>query len=475
MASRVLFKRNNNSGVVPAASALVQGELAMNTADGKVFLKKEDNTVLDITKTIFDKDTSVTADESSGTPTITAKVNNDTKFYVDAAGTEFVKPVIIRDQQGLVFNDSVNEKTVTIKGPDNVDFSYEVKLPAFQPLDPSVLSLDGQGNLSWGSADGFGGNRVYVSDKRGSDTNDGVNAPVKTLTRAAQIAASVGLRPLDDPGDGKRNAKRLLEANRSFIQSQVIKWIEANFVNFTYDQAKCERDLGIIIDSVALDFTLGTNYKSVVAGRSYRRANAYTVIQDQILQTKYAILQAQQEGLSSITNPTALSRYNLAFGEIIDILENDVGDDSTDAIVYPTPSNATAEEVAAKDKLQANKTFLKEEVIAWINTNYSDFTYDAVKCARDTGFLLDAAGYDMVLNTNYNSVVAGRAYLRANSDYLQDNQKIQTVAAFNYARTQALLSVAGDATAVQRIDLAFGEILDNSVCIGTTIRTACYH
>ncbi len=278
MASRVLFKRNNNSGVVPAASALVQGELAMNTADGKVFLKKEDNTVLDITKTIFDKDTSVTADESSGTPTITAKVNNDTKFYVDAAGTEFVKPVIIRDQQGLVFNDSVNEKTVTIKGPDNVDFSYEVKLPAFQPLDPSVLSLDGQGNLSWGSADGFGGNRVYVSDKRGSDTNDGVNAPVKTLTRAAQIAASVGLRPLDDPGDGKRNAKRLLEANRSFIQSQVIKWIEANFVNFTYDQAKCERDLGIIIDSVALDFTLGTNYKSVVAGRSYRRANAYTHI-----------------------------------------------------------------------------------------------------------------------------------------------------------------------------------------------------
>jgi len=369
MASRVLFKRNNNSGVVPAASALVQGELAMNTADGKVFLKKEDNTVLDITKTIFDKDTSITADESSGTPTITAKVNNDTKFYVDATGTEFVKPVTMRDQQGLVFNDATNTNTVTIKGPDSVDYSYEVKLPAFQPLDPSVLSLDGQGNLSWGSPDGFGGNRVYVSDKRGSDDNDGVNAPVKTLTRGAQIAASVGLRPLDDPGDGKRNAKRLLEANRSFIQSQVIKWIDANFVNFTYDEAKCERDLGIIIDSVALDFTLGTNYKSVVAGRAYRRANAYTVIQDQILQTKYAILQAQQEGLPSITNPTALSRYNTAFGEIIDILENDVGDDSTDAISYPTPGSASAEEVAAKDKLQANKNFLQAEVISKVIRN----------------------------------------------------------------------------------------------------------
>ncbi len=39
MASRILFKRNNNSGVTPSAGSLVQGELAMNTADGKVFLK----------------------------------------------------------------------------------------------------------------------------------------------------------------------------------------------------------------------------------------------------------------------------------------------------------------------------------------------------------------------------------------------------------------------------------------------------
>ena len=462
MASRILFKRNNNSGVTPSAGSLVQGELAMNTADGKVFLKKEDDTILDITKTTFERDTSITANDDGGTTPskIVNKVDNVTQFEVTENGTEFVNDVRIKNQKGLIFNDAANANTVTIKGPDNVDFSYEVKLPSFQPIDQSVLALDGQGNLEWSSPDSFGGNRVYVSDRKGSDDNDGVNAPVRSLKRAAQIAASLGLRPLTDPGQGKFNAKRLLEANRSFIQSQVIKWIDANFVNFTYDEDKCRRDLGLIIDAVALDFVIGSNYKAVTTGLSYRRANAYTVIQDQILQTKSAILQAQQEGLGFITNPTALGRYNTAFEEIVDILENDIGDDSTDAIIYPSNGGTSAEEIAAKDKLQANRTFLKEEVIAWINTNYSDFTYNEEKCARDTGLLLDAAGFDAVLNTNYNAVVAGRAYLRANADYLGNNQKLQTVAAFQYAKSQALLSVTDDATAVQRVTLAFDEILD---------------
>ena len=463
MASRILFKRNNNSGVTPSAGSLVQGELAMNTADGKVFLKKEDNTILDITKTTFERDTSVTANDDGGTTPskIINKVDNVTQFEVTEDGTEFVNDVRIKDQKGLIFNDAANANTVTIKGPDNVDFSYEIKLPSFQPIDQSVLALDGQGNLEWSSPDSFGGNRVYVSDRKGSDDNDGVNAPVRSLKRAAQIAASLGLRPLVDPGQGKFNAKRLLEANRSFIQSQVIKWIDANFVNFQYDETKCRRDLGLIIDAVALDFAIGSNYKAVTTGLSYRRENAYTVIQDQILQTKSAILQAQQEGLSFVsTNATALSRYNTAFAEIVDILENDIGDDSTDAIVYPSNAGTSAEEIAAKDKLQANKNFLKEEVIAWINTNYSDFTYNEEKCARDTGLLLDAAGFDAVLNTNYNAVVSGRAYLRANADYLENNQKLQTVAAFQFAKSQALLSVTGDATAVQRVTLAFDEILD---------------
>lgn len=463
MATRVLFKRNNNSGRVPLPTQMVQGELALNTADGKIFIKKEDDTVLDVTKTIFDGNTSVTADQNNGSARITAKVNNDTKYEVDAAGTNFLKPVIIKNQSPLIFTDSVNNNSVSIKGPDNVDFSYEVKLPRSQPIDRSVLGLDGNGNLEWTTPDSFGGNRVYVSETRGNDDNDGVNAPVRNLKRAAQIAASLGLRPLDLPGGTEEtaleffNAKRLLEENRTFIQEQVIKYIEANFVNFTFDVAEFTNDFNLVIDAVAFDIALGSNYKSVTAGLAYTRANREFLRDNQILQTVSAIREAQRLGVDLMTDPTASTRYVAAYDEIIDILEN--GAASADTLVYPPPAGVDQSAVNTRDLLIDNRAFLQAEVIAWINANFSDFVYDVEEFRRSTSEFIDAAYYDSALNTNYNQVTAGTAYTLEYSDDLE-NQMMQITTAVEFARDQAIISVSADVTAVARVTAAFNEILD---------------
>lgn len=46
MANTILHKRSTTTGVTPAANTLTPGELAINTADGKVFTKKSDGTVV---------------------------------------------------------------------------------------------------------------------------------------------------------------------------------------------------------------------------------------------------------------------------------------------------------------------------------------------------------------------------------------------------------------------------------------------
>lgn len=48
MANTILHKRSNTAGVTPAAGSLTQGELAINTADGKLFTKKVNGTVVEI-------------------------------------------------------------------------------------------------------------------------------------------------------------------------------------------------------------------------------------------------------------------------------------------------------------------------------------------------------------------------------------------------------------------------------------------
>lgn len=48
MANTIQLKRSSVSGAVPSAASLTEGELALNTADGKVFAKKTDGTVVEI-------------------------------------------------------------------------------------------------------------------------------------------------------------------------------------------------------------------------------------------------------------------------------------------------------------------------------------------------------------------------------------------------------------------------------------------
>lgn len=44
----VQLKRNSNAGTVPTAGQLLDGEIAINTADGIAFLKKDDGTIVQI-------------------------------------------------------------------------------------------------------------------------------------------------------------------------------------------------------------------------------------------------------------------------------------------------------------------------------------------------------------------------------------------------------------------------------------------
>jgi len=48
MGTVVQFKRSTSAGSKPAASDLIAGELAVNTADGKLFLEKDNGTVVEV-------------------------------------------------------------------------------------------------------------------------------------------------------------------------------------------------------------------------------------------------------------------------------------------------------------------------------------------------------------------------------------------------------------------------------------------
>jgi hypothetical protein len=85
--------------------------------------------------------------------------------------------------------------------------------------------------------------------------------------------------------------------------------------------------------------------------------------------------------------------------------------------VYPKIQNKGGYEAAA-DLIRLNRTFLQDEIVAWINYNKvnniapftSTFTYDNTLCKRDIGLLVDAFVFDLDYGEYNRTISAGLKY-----------------------------------------------------------------
>jgi hypothetical protein len=241
-------------------------------------------------------------------------------------------------------------------------------------------------------------------------------------------------------------------ADANVLTDGVILYVDDNFVEFTYNQEKCFRDVRFIVEAVTLDMVLDTNYNSITAGNAYRRGNASDVIGSQQPQTIQAYEFLRDTMTSLVTSETAQIRINAAFEDIIDI----VSDNAVDTIYYNAAPALAPEVVNAQQQLRNNRELIQNAVVNFVNSN---FTYNKEKCGRDVGFIIDAVIYDMVTNSNYNSVTAGLSYLGGNARDVLQFQRPETVQAFNNLR-DLMIGIAENSTAQARIRELFQDITD---------------
>ena len=213
---------------------------------------------------------------------------------------------------------------------------------------------------------------------------------------------------------------------------------------FKYDEQKCRRDVGLILNAVLTDAVFDTNHASTYAGISYLRSYSSKVTTLQKAQTIAGIEEARDQALTYTANSTMQSRITAGFNTVIAII--DTGLSAVPAINNTPTAVREPGYYEAAEILLANKTFIQEEVTAWINYTYITFTYDRDKCARDVKLILDAVLTDYMFGTNYSSRTAGLAYIRSYSSNVTNLQKAQTIAGLNYARDLALVYAVDPAT-----------------------------
>ena len=310
---------------------------------------------------------------------------------------------------------------------------------------------------------------------------------------------------------GYQDAYDLLEANKEFIQTETIAYINKKYVNtFTYDKEQYSRDIKFILEAVGNDLVLNSTYNSYRAAVNYYNDTRSDVINDKLIQTIDAIKFARDQILGYSFSSAGLSTY---MGEVIDALCYDLvfqsnyqsiqvalafetaGTDvsppqlaellanlKTNILLLPevlNSSNATASiesnialitslvangiipplnlpglattttgQLSAKELLLNNISFIQSEVIAFLGAEYPNLSYNRTKYKEDIKFIVWSLVYDFMYGGNSQSVYIGNRYWNGSIRNIADGEVDATVAAIGYINTLAQSIIVNQSPAI---------------------------
>jgi hypothetical protein len=250
----------------------------------------------------------------------------------------------------------------------------------------------------------------------------------------------------------------------NFIGNMVKNIVVGTRFGATYNQDKCERDTGLIVDSLAFDLGYDSDTQSKFAGLQYW-AQAESDIPNQAEETIAALNYAKvitanivanvqvaniqpgvQQVFAAAGNAATSAEGNIIISEfniITDIIQNGTVGVSNRIIPNNYPANTNANINRAANLIYQNNAFIKAEVIAFVNQQYPGFFANAnnfvgsanaqVTCSRDVGYILDSISFDLVHGGNRQAITSGVYYYNFDTDQTQiRNQVAQTTKAYDY-------------------------------------------
>jgi hypothetical protein len=256
-----------------------------------------------------------------------------------------------------------------------------------------------------------------------------INSVILAGPQAAPIINTTGTIAI-----GSTNAIELLKQNKIFIQNEVVGYVDATYGGFIYDQEKCSRDTGLIVDSIAVDMLYDSNTQSTFAGLQYWNKTGYVGnIANELTTTTAAINYLKGLAVSTAGGDPGVV-VGQRFDNIIDLLVDGL-EGVSDSIVGNGLRTTDAIAIAAVDNIQSNKESLTTQTINWITSNYPGYSYDETTCRRDIGYILDAVCFDVLHGGNRQSIMAGVYYYGFDpADSAIDGQIPQTTAAYNFIK-----------------------------------------
>jgi hypothetical protein len=206
------------------------------------------------------------------------------------------------------------------------------------------------------------------------------------------------------------NAFTLLQANKQYLKAEAIAYIEAFYPDLVYDQVKCERDVGYIVDSVSFDLLYDGNRQSVQSGVYYYGYTANSAISREIPETIDAYNHIKYLTSYIVTGQTVPTLYQANVSQVItanvatsaqsantntriDLITNIIQNGPSvapNASPIGLTANSNLNVANAAFLLYQNREFIKQEVVSYIDYKYAG--------NNQTGFVLNVS--HVIANTD---------------------------------------------------------------------------
>ena len=238
---------------------------------------------------------------------------------------------------------------------------------------------------------------------------------------------------------GFDDGRRLLLANKTFLVDEVSSWILAQisgavapFVGFTYEgtrRTKCERDVGYIIDALAYDLTYGGNLATQIVARSYYSQGVFVepaiekqpalAVQNRIRDIIDNILTGNTGGWTKTTGltqdvsgtPGSADSGEFARDRILEIY-NTINTGTEPTTIAPYTAWVSSILQTARTAINDKRTQIRSDAVQFVKRRFPTLRFDETLCSRDTGYMVDALGYDLMFGSNYLSIQNGLSYRR---------------------------------------------------------------
>ena len=271
-----------------------------------------------------------------------------------------------------------------------------------------------------------------------------------------------------------------------------------SFTGLVYNQGKCSRDVGLILDALKNDIKYGGNARSYDAAALYYNGAVSKIIGQEV-QTAAAISKLKsivvnyilprvtfsslqtavsQNTTSPSAESAAIPRAGTLLQIVVDVVKNGLSSlpGSYDSPNYgyhyltnaskvmdlgPSYTNEGGYDEAAK-LIEINKEYIKAEVTAFVSAQPGVIPFDTDKSLRDTGLIIDAIVADLREGGRANAVSTAATFLNSAPTVTQ----AACIAGMNYINTIAQRIILNLAPTVT-YQSAVSQIFNNSLTAET--------